>query len=122
VEAFTDFDAFLAARPDVTVVSLAIPPQPRFDYAARNLPAECLMKATDQVNEHTEWSGLRCDDSNQNVNNFDFLLVSAATDKSPAISNIAGQMNTTTKANKFVAFYTDSGSKHTLQAVCGQKK
>lgn len=91
-------------------------------FAARNLPGECLMKASDQVNEKTEWSGLRCDDSNQNVNNFDFVLVSAATDKSPAISNIGGQMNTTTKANKFVAFYTDSGSKHTLQAVCGQKK
>lgn len=91
-------------------------------FAARNLPGECLMKATDQVNEHSEWSGLRCDDSNQNVNNFDFLLVSAASSKSPAISSIAGQMNTTTKANKFVAFYTDSGSKHTLQAVCGQQK
>lgn len=39
VEAFTDFDAFLAARPDVTVVSLAIPPQPRFDYAAKAIRA-----------------------------------------------------------------------------------
>lgn len=91
-------------------------------FAARNLPGECLVRATDQVNEHTEWSGLRCDDSNQNVDNFDFLQVSAASSTSPAISSIAGQMNTTTKANQFAAFYTDSGSKHTLQAVCGQKK
>lgn len=35
VEAFTDFDHFLTERPDVTVVSLAIPPQPRFEYAAK---------------------------------------------------------------------------------------
>lgn len=91
-------------------------------FAARNLPGECLMRATDAVNEHQEWSGLRCDDSNQDVNNFDFALKSSATDKSPAISNIAGSMNTTSKTNKFSAFYTDSGSKHTLQAVCAQKK
>ena len=91
-------------------------------FAARNLPGECLMKASDQVNEHTEWSGLRCDSSNQDVNNFDFLQVSAATATAPAISSIAGQMNTTSKANKFAAFYMDSGSKHTLSAVCGQKK
>jgi len=91
-------------------------------FAARNLPGECLMRATDAVNEHQEWSGLRCDDSNQNVNNFDFVQKSAASDKSPAISNIAGSMNTTSKTNKFSAFYTDSGDKHTLGAVCAQKK
>ncbi|MFT4150595.1 MAG: Gfo/Idh/MocA family oxidoreductase [Paracoccaceae bacterium] len=39
VEAFTDFDAFLAARPDVKVVSLALPPVPRFDYAEAALRA-----------------------------------------------------------------------------------
>ena len=39
VEAFSDFDALLAARPDVKVVSLAIPPQPRFEYAAKAIRA-----------------------------------------------------------------------------------
>ncbi len=39
VEAFTDFDTFLAARPDVTVVSLCMPPQPRFPYAEKALRA-----------------------------------------------------------------------------------
>ncbi|QYK43623.1 MAG: Gfo/Idh/MocA family oxidoreductase [Paracoccaceae bacterium] len=39
VEAFADFDAFLAARPDVPVVSLCLPPQPRFAYAAAALRA-----------------------------------------------------------------------------------
>lgn len=39
VEAFTDFEAFLAARPDVKTVSLAIPPQPRFEYAAKAIRA-----------------------------------------------------------------------------------
>ncbi len=39
VEAFTDFNAFLATRPDVTVVSLCLPPVPRFDYAAAALLA-----------------------------------------------------------------------------------
>ena len=33
VEAFDDFDAMLRARPDITVVSLCMPPVPRFDYA-----------------------------------------------------------------------------------------
>lgn len=33
VEAFDDFDAMLEARPDITVVSLCMPPVPRFDYA-----------------------------------------------------------------------------------------
>ncbi|MCA1774181.1 MAG: Gfo/Idh/MocA family oxidoreductase [Loktanella sp.] len=35
VQAFDDFDAFLAERPDVDVVSLCLPPVPRFAYAAR---------------------------------------------------------------------------------------
>lgn len=39
VDAFTDFAAFLAARPDVPVVSLCLPPVPRFDYAEAALLA-----------------------------------------------------------------------------------
>jgi D-galactose 1-dehydrogenase len=39
VAAFTDFAAFLDARPDVPVVSLALPPVPRFAYAAAALKA-----------------------------------------------------------------------------------
>ncbi len=39
VEAFTDFAAFLAARPDVTVVSLCVPPVPRYAYAQAALAA-----------------------------------------------------------------------------------
>jgi D-galactose 1-dehydrogenase len=39
VEAFTDFATFLAARPDVPVVSLCLPPQPRFAYAEAALKA-----------------------------------------------------------------------------------
>ena len=39
VEAFTDFATFLEARPDVTVVSLCLPPQPRFPYAEAALRA-----------------------------------------------------------------------------------
>ncbi|MFC3180785.1 Gfo/Idh/MocA family protein [Cypionkella sinensis] len=39
VESFTDFAAFLAARPDVPVVSLCLPPVPRFDYAEAALNA-----------------------------------------------------------------------------------
>ena len=39
VEAFTDFATFLAARPDVTVVSLCLPPQPRYPYAEAALRA-----------------------------------------------------------------------------------
>ncbi len=39
VEAFTDIDSFLAARPDVTVVSLCMPPQPRYPYAEKALRA-----------------------------------------------------------------------------------
>ncbi|MCX7301327.1 MAG: Gfo/Idh/MocA family oxidoreductase [Rhodobacterales bacterium] len=39
VEAFTDIDIFLDARPDVTVVSLCMPPQPRYPYAEKALRA-----------------------------------------------------------------------------------
>ncbi len=39
VPSFTDFAEFLAARPDVTVVSLCLPPLPRFDYAEAALRA-----------------------------------------------------------------------------------
>lgn len=91
-------------------------------FAARNLPGECLMKASDKINKKQEWSGLRCDSSNQDVNNFDFELMQAAVGEQPAVSMISGQMNTTSKTNKFAAFYTDSGSKHYLGAVCAQKK
>jgi len=39
VENFMDFDAMLAARPDIPVVSLCLPPVPRFAYAAAALRA-----------------------------------------------------------------------------------
>jgi len=39
VDNFTDFDAMLAARPDIPVVSLCLPPVPRFAYAVAALRA-----------------------------------------------------------------------------------
>lgn len=39
VPAFTDFATFLAERPDIPVVSLCMPPVPRFDYAEAALKA-----------------------------------------------------------------------------------
>ena len=39
VEAFTDIDDMLRARDDIGVVSLCLPPVPRFDYAAKALKA-----------------------------------------------------------------------------------
>ena len=39
VEAFTGIDEMLAARPDIDVVSLCLPPQPRFAYAQACLKA-----------------------------------------------------------------------------------
>ena len=39
VQSFTDFNAFLTARPDVPVVSLCLPPVPRFAYAEAALLA-----------------------------------------------------------------------------------
>ncbi|OUD08096.1 D-galactose 1-dehydrogenase [Marivivens niveibacter] len=39
VEAFDDFDAMLAARSDIRVVSLCLPPVPRFEYAAKAIRA-----------------------------------------------------------------------------------
>lgn len=39
VPAFTDFDRFLANRPDVEVVSLCLPPVPRYDYAQKAIAA-----------------------------------------------------------------------------------
>lgn len=39
VSAFTDFDKFLAERPEVATVSLCLPPVPRFDYARKAIAA-----------------------------------------------------------------------------------
>ncbi|MDW4498937.1 Gfo/Idh/MocA family oxidoreductase [Sulfitobacter sp. D35] len=39
VQAYTDFDAMLEERQDIRVVSLCMPPVPRFDYAARAIRA-----------------------------------------------------------------------------------
>ncbi len=39
IAAYTDFAAMLAERPDITVVSLCLPPVPRFAYAAAALRA-----------------------------------------------------------------------------------
>lgn len=39
VPAFTDFDQMLAERPDIPVVSLCLPPVPRYDYAAKAIAA-----------------------------------------------------------------------------------
>lgn len=39
VKGYDDFDAFLADQPDVRVVSLCMPPVPRFDYAAKAIAA-----------------------------------------------------------------------------------
>ncbi|MGB0658552.1 MAG: Gfo/Idh/MocA family protein [Mangrovicoccus sp.] len=39
VEAFTDFDRLLAERPEIRVISLCLPPVPRFDYAEKALAA-----------------------------------------------------------------------------------
>lgn len=39
VDAYDDFNAMLSARPDIRVVSLCLPPVPRFDYAAAALRA-----------------------------------------------------------------------------------
>jgi D-galactose 1-dehydrogenase len=39
IEAFTDFETMLGARPDIPVVSLCLPPVPRFAYAAAALQA-----------------------------------------------------------------------------------
>lgn len=39
VPAYTDFDQMLEERPDIRVVSLCLPPVPRFDYAARAIRA-----------------------------------------------------------------------------------
>ncbi|WP_296426865.1 Gfo/Idh/MocA family oxidoreductase [Yoonia sp.] len=39
VPSFTDFDQMLTERPDITVVSLCLPPVPRFDYAQKAIAA-----------------------------------------------------------------------------------
>lgn len=39
VQAFTDFDQMLAERPDIGVVSLCLPPVPRYEYAAKAIAA-----------------------------------------------------------------------------------
>ena len=40
IENYTDIDAMLEARPDIEVVSLCLPPVPRFEYAAAAIKAD----------------------------------------------------------------------------------
>ncbi|QOL82747.1 Gfo/Idh/MocA family protein [Pseudooceanicola spongiae] len=39
VDAYTDFDVLLAERPEIRVISLCLPPVPRFEYASKALKA-----------------------------------------------------------------------------------
>lgn len=39
IESHADFDAMLAARPDIETISLCLPPAPRYDYAIRAMRA-----------------------------------------------------------------------------------
>ncbi len=39
IPAYTDFDQMLSERPDITVISLCLPPVPRYDYAAKAIAA-----------------------------------------------------------------------------------
>ena len=39
VQSFTDFGTMLVERPDIPVISLCLPPVPRFDYAAKAIAA-----------------------------------------------------------------------------------
>ncbi len=39
VQSYTDFDQMLAERPDIPVISLCLPPVPRYDYAAKAIAA-----------------------------------------------------------------------------------
>ena len=39
VQSFTDFDQMLAERPDIPVISLCLPPVPRYTYAAKAIAA-----------------------------------------------------------------------------------
>ncbi|MCK0095680.1 Gfo/Idh/MocA family oxidoreductase [Yoonia sp. F2084L] len=39
VQSFTDFDQMLAERTDIAVISLCLPPVPRYDYAAKAIAA-----------------------------------------------------------------------------------
>jgi D-galactose 1-dehydrogenase len=39
VQSFSDFDQMLVDRPDIPVISLCLPPVPRFDYAAKAIAA-----------------------------------------------------------------------------------
>ncbi len=40
VQSFTDFDQMLAERPEIGVVSLCLPPVPRYEYAAKAIAAD----------------------------------------------------------------------------------
>ncbi|MEL7181407.1 MAG: Gfo/Idh/MocA family oxidoreductase, partial [Pseudomonadota bacterium] len=39
VPAYTDFDQMLTERPDIPVISLCLPPVPRYDFAAKAIAA-----------------------------------------------------------------------------------
>jgi len=60
VAAYSDFAALLAERPDIPVISLCLPPVPRFEYAAAALQAGgrgCLQRFRGPAGRAAGYSG-----------------------------------------------------------------
>lgn len=105
-------------------------------FAARNLPGQCMNTAsqyadksttyTDNVvqgtGEHwttyTRWAGAKCDDANLNVNGWAFDPPNTQWGSGFSITQITGEMKTTSAHNHFAAFYHNASDGKHLIAVC----
>jgi hypothetical protein len=80
--------------------------------------SECLNAVYDKNNEKLEWGGGYCDTSNaKNVGGMDLVKTSDG-----SMRMVAGSANTTSKKNKFTAFYLPKADGNYLQAACVEDK
>ena len=79
--------------------------------------SECLNAVYDAQGQHQEWGGAWCDTSSKkDVSGMDLVT------QSSGMKLVSGSANTTTKQNKFAAFYAPKTGGNFLQAVCVEDK
>lgn len=98
-------------------------------FAARNLPGQCMNNASQYTGSYvgtdeskwaaeTRWAGGKCDDANLNVNGWVFDTPNTQWGSGFSMTQITGEMKTTSAHNHFAAFYHNASDGKHLIGVC----
>lgn len=91
-------------------------------FAARNLPGQCMNYAGQYIYDgggtYQLWAGGKCDDANLNVNGWKFDETKSHFLTGFKMTQITGEMRTTSAHNHFAAFYNDKSDGKHLIGVC----